>query len=96
MRAHACAAFGGEIYVRGRPRVLQATRVNIYCARETQSPGSPCRIERARVDCSEARRSTQRRVDMNWVAICDDNSDDGARCTHVQRAYQTDAEPRAY
>ena len=75
MCAHACAAFGREIYVRGRPRVLQATRANIYCARETQSPGSPCRIERARVDRSEARRSTQRRVDMNWVAICDDNSD---------------------
>jgi hypothetical protein len=41
----------------------------MYCARETHSPGSPCRIERARIDCFEGRRSTQRRVDMNWVAF---------------------------
>ena len=45
-----------HVCVRRRPDVLQATRVNTYRARETHSPGSPCRIERARVDCFEGRR----------------------------------------
>ncbi len=44
----------------------------------------------------ERARSMQRRIDMNWVVTCGDNSDDDARCRHVQRAHQSDAEPRAY
>ena len=56
MRTRVHSLWTRHVCVRRRPDVLQATRVNTYCARETHSPGSPCRIERARVDCFEGRR----------------------------------------